>query len=209
MLLRDVAWSTYEALLTDVGAHGGVRLTYDRGDLEIRSPSHEHEYAKTLIGRMVETLTETLGIPMRSGGSTTFRSELLTRGLEPDECYWIANEAALRGKRELDLAVDPPPDLAIEVEVSRSALDRMAIYAALRVSEVWRFLGGELSAHVLGPDGAYRRASRSAAFPVLQPAALGRWVTSAFDTNETDWIRRFRAWVVTEFAGPAPEPPEG
>lgn len=202
VLLHDVAWSTYEALLADLGDHGGMRLTYDRGTLEIMSPSNEHERAKRLLGRLVEALTESLGIPVRSGGSTTLRSELRARGLEPDECYWLANEAALRGKRELDLAVDPPPDLVIEVEVSRSAVDRLPIYAALRVPEVWCFAAGRVTTHRLDDSGEYARASRSAALPFLDPAVLGRWVERAYDTDETTWIRQFRAWVDAEFGRP-------
>ena len=95
VVLSDVSWATFEALLTDTN-HRGSRFIYDRGNLEIMSPSYEHERLRRLIGRLIETYTEILGIPIQSAGSTTLKSELKQRGLEPDECYYIANEPLVR-----------------------------------------------------------------------------------------------------------------
>ena len=100
-------------------------------------------------------MTEELDIPIRSGGSTTFKSQILKKGLEPDECYWIANEHLVRGRLDLDLEVDPPPDLAVEVEITRSVLNRMGIYASLRVPEVWRSDGDQIIVEQLQADGTY------------------------------------------------------
>src|SRR4051794_39280547 len=154
VLLHNVSWQTYETLLEEVNSRG-VRLTYDNGSLEIMTVSHGHENYGRLLGRFVEALTEELNIPVHSGGSTTFKREAKKRGLEPDECYWIENELAMRGKKEFDIDSDPPPDLAIEVEISRSALNRMAIYATLGVLEVWRFDTEELTIWHLRGDGRY------------------------------------------------------
>jgi len=130
VVLFGISWSTYEAILADVDNPGG-RLTYDNGTLEIMSPSLDHERAKSLIGRLIESLTLELELDIVSGGSTTFKRAGLHRGIEPDECYYIQNAAAVFSKEEIDLTVDPPPDLAIEVDISRSSIDKLGSAAAM------------------------------------------------------------------------------
>jgi Uma2 family endonuclease len=146
---------------------------------------------------MVETMTEELGIPIRSGGSTTLRNQLKDRGLEPDECYYVANERAVRGRKRIDLSVDPPPDLAIEVDISSSSLDQLAIYASLGVPEVWLYDGAVLEVHQLLSDGNYAKQTRSPAFPFLPLDEVERFLARRNETDETTWIRSFRAWVKT------------
>jgi Uma2 family endonuclease len=204
VLLHGVRWSTYEALLEDLEGCR-TRLTYDDGSLEIMTISPRHEWSKSLIRRMIEALTEELNIPIRSGGSTTFRKQLKKKGLEPDECYWIANEPLVRGRADLDLQVDPPPDLAVEVEITRSALNRMGIYAALGVSEIWRSNGDQIMISQLQDDGTYASVDHSPSFPWLPLAELGRFLEASATMNETRWIRSFRAWVRAEVAPLAPE----
>ncbi len=138
--LSDIDWRTYTRLLRVFAEHPGVRLTYDRGELEIISPLLEHDDDSRFLGDLVFVLTEELGLPLKRGGSTTLRRRKRLRGIEADECFWIANATRLAGKRRLDLRADPPPDLAIEIDVSHSSLDHLAIYAALRVPEVWRLV---------------------------------------------------------------------
>jgi Uma2 family endonuclease len=197
VLLHNVSWQTYEALLGEVNSRG-VRLTYDDGSLEIMTVSHGHESYARLIGRFIESLTEELNIPVHSGGSTTFKREAKKRGLEPDECYWIENELPMRGKKEFDIDSDPPPDLAIEVELSRSALNRMAIYATLGVQEVWRFDTEELTVWHLRGDGRYLQADRSRTFPLLPLAEVVRFVRASDAQDETTLVRSFRQWVREE-----------
>ena len=181
-----------------------IRLTYDNGSLEIMTVSPRHEWSKRLIGRMIEAMTEELNIPIRSGGSTTFKKELVKKGLEPDECYWVANEPAVRGRADLDIEVDPPPDIAVEVGISTSVLNRLGIYAALGVSEIWRSEGrrsSSPSSRMTGLTLPWPRARVSL-------AALGRAgpIPEASTTmGETPWIRSFRAWVRTELAPLVPE----
>ena len=159
-LLDGVSWQFYETCLAEIGDRP-IRLTYRNGSIEMMSPSEEHERFKRLLARLVDAATEELNIPIRSSGSTTWRKQELDAGLEPDNCYYIEHEAQVRGKREVDLDVDPAPDLAIEIEITTSAVNRMAIYAALGVPEVWRFDGQTLSIHGLAEDGAYHRLDRS------------------------------------------------
>jgi Uma2 family endonuclease len=196
-LLRNVSWRTYEAFLAELGDRP-VRLTYDQGNLELMSPSRDHEKCKSLLGRMVEILTEELNVAIESGGSTTLRREMLDRGLEPDECYYIQHESLIRGRREIDLTIDPPPDLAIEIDITKSSLNRMGIYAALRVPEVWRFDGAILTVYALGGDGQYSPCDRSPTFPFLPLGEVARFLALRDTMDETTWARSFRAWVRSE-----------
>jgi Uma2 family endonuclease len=153
LVLDDIDWRTYSRLSRIFAERPSIRLTYDHRRLEIMSPLPEHESDADMLGRMVVVLTEELGLPIKAGRSATFRKRQKQRGLEPDNSYWIVSEPKVRGKRKINLKVDPAPDLAIEVDCTRSWMNRMAIYAALKVLEVWRLDGGQLAFHVLQPDG--------------------------------------------------------
>ena len=167
---RDVA--RVRAHAPRFGQRRGVRLTYDRGTLEFMTLSLEHERWGRFFNLLILALTLELGLPLQGGGSTTFRRRRKERGLEADECYWIANESLIRGKTKIDLRHDPPPDLTVEIDVTRSVLNRMNIYSALGVPEVWRYDTRTLSFHVLGPDGAYSTVSQSLAMPQVRSAEL-------------------------------------
>ena len=143
-VLHNVRWETYQNLVNDLESQPGSRLAYDGGTLEIAMPRSPHETYKKLLARLVELVTEELGVDMRSFGSTTWSRADLQKGIEPDECYYIQNEGAIRGRDTIDLTVDPPPDLAIEdlatgIDVTSSSLNRLTIYAALGIREVWRY----------------------------------------------------------------------
>jgi len=195
LLLNGVDWRTYRRMLRAFAERPNTRLTYDRGVLEIMSPLYEHESDTDFLGRLVVTLTEELGLPLESGGSTTLRRRRKRRGLEPDRCYWIAHAPQMRGKRQLDLRVDPPPDLALEVDVTHSSLDRMSIYAALRVPEVWRLDEHGLTFYVLGLDGKYAPAAHSLAFPALKAADLERFLALRATQDSNLVVRQFREWL--------------
>jgi Uma2 family endonuclease len=193
LLLSDVDWQTYTQLLRIFAERPGIRLTYDRGELEIMSPLLEHDLDADFLGLLVRVLTEELGLPIIGGGSVTIRRRRRQRGLEPDRCYWIANAPRMAGRRRLNLRTDPPPDLAIETDVTHSSLDRMGIYAVLGVPEVWRLEGDTLTFHVLGADGAYAVAAASRSFPLVTPAEVMGFLQQARDQNAV--VRQFRAWI--------------
>jgi Uma2 family endonuclease len=200
-VIQGLGWDGYETLLSVLGDRRDLRLTYDRGDLEFMSPSGEHEEYGKWLGRIVETVTEELRIPCRGMKSTTWRRKLKDRGLEPDECYYLARFPLIRGKKKIDLDVDPAPDLAIEVEISRSALDRLGIYAALGVPEIWRFDGETLTVERLEDDGRYREVAISPNFPFLALNEVVRWLGLAEEIEDhSEWNRRFREWVRAELA---------
>jgi Uma2 family endonuclease len=200
LLLSDVEWSTYERLLHELeGRH--LRFNFDRGQLEIMTVSAEHERIKKLLSRLFEVLTEVLNIPILSLGNTTFRREESARGLEPDECWYIGHEAQMRDRDAIDLSFDPPPDLVIEVEISRSVLDRLEIYAALGVPEVWRCDGRRLTVEVLSEGGEYVECDRSPSFPQVPLAGITEHLSRRGQVDETSIIRSFRAWVTEVASG--------
>ena len=200
-LLRGVSWETYELLLRDFEASGSkVRMTYDHGDLEFMTVGRAHEYGKSKLTKLIGVLVLELNIPAETGGNMTCRHRMAERGLEPDECYWVAHEPLMRGKRTFDLDVDPAPDLAIEIEHTRSVLDRLSIYGSLGVAEVWRFDGKSIRVVRPQRDGTYTEQDHSTIFPFLSLADLERFLARAGEQDETSWLRSFRAWVVEALA---------
>jgi Uma2 family endonuclease len=204
LVLDNMDWHIYLRLVRVFAGRPGVRLAYDRGRLEIMHPLPEHETAAYLLGRMVDTLTEELALPVKAGRSITFRRRRRQRGLEADNSYWIANEARVRGKQTINLRVDPPPDLAIEVDLTHSSLNRMGIYAALRVPEVWRLDEQGLSCQLLQTDGRYAVVGKSLAFPQLALADLEPFLALRFREEDNTIVRQFREWVRKTLIQPGP-----
>jgi Uma2 family endonuclease len=187
----------------------GFRLTYDRGTLEIMGPLHEHESDIDMLGRFVVVLTEERGLPIKAGRSTTFRRRRMRRGLEPDHSWWVTHEPQVRGKRHIDLRLDPPPDLALEVDVTHRSVDRMSIYARLGVPEVWRLDARGLTFQALQPNGRYAEQAHSPMFPLFTPADLMAHVALRSQHDENEVVRQFRLFVRQRLAtatGPAAPP---
>lgn len=198
ILLENISWPTYLSLLEDLGAHRG-RLTYHRGRLEIVTLSKPHEHWKRLVGRLIETFTEERRIPIQSVSSTTLNREDLQSGVEADECYYVANEAAVRNREKLDLTRDPPPDLVVEIEFTRRIVPRVPIYAAMGVPEIWCYDGSRLRVVRLSEHGSYEPASESGVFPELSRADVDRFLARRTELGETELVREFRSWVRDRF----------
>ncbi len=194
LLLTGISWDFYVRFCDELEGRR-VRLTYDRGNMEIMITKRPHEFYKTLLAKLVEQLVLELNIPVSSGGSMTFQRADLQRGIEPDECWWIAHESQIRGVREFDVRRDPPPDLAVEVEITSSLVNRVSIYAALQVPEIWRFDGTTLQFCAWQEDRSYRSCENSLAFPFLKPAHLTPFLHLDADKDETTRIREFVSWL--------------
>jgi Uma2 family endonuclease len=210
LVLTCVPWVAYEQILDALSEHH-VRITYDRGALEFISPLPLHELWKKQFARILDMLLEELDIPIMAYASTTFKREDLERGLEPDECYYLASGARLRDRREIDLTIDPPPDLAIEIENTTSALDRMSIYANLGVPEVWTFDGADVQAHRLVAGPMYEPVGSSPQLPFLPLEEVGPLVNKAANAPDDRLaLRALRDWVrqrVLPLYRAAPPPP--
>ncbi|MEG4205051.1 Uma2 family endonuclease [Microcoleus sp. Pol7_A1] len=162
LLVEDVNWQQFESILAELGERRASRLSYSNGRLEIMVPLPEHEKAKEIIGDMVKILLETRQIAFESLGSTTLKNERMSQAVEPDTCFYIQNQAAVIGKNRLDMSIDPPPDLAIEIDLtSRTQLDN---YQILGVPELWRYARRGLQINVLQAE-QYIESDVSPTFP--------------------------------------------
>lgn len=190
LLLHDISWSEFEAILAELGEHRAARLAYSQGTLEIRMPLPEHEVDKELIGDMVKILLEELEIDCECFGSTTFKRETKKAGVEPDQCFYIQNHQVMRGKRRVDLSVEPPPDLAIEIDVTSKT--QLAAYEALQVPELWRYENNRLQINVLC-EGQYVESQNSPNFPELPIIELiTEFVTQSVTMGRSPSLRLFR-----------------
>jgi Uma2 family endonuclease len=194
-VLHNVTWDEYLTIGRLLADRPALRITYDRGTLEFMSTSPRHERYKRWLGRFIETVAEELDKPIMPGGSMTFQREDLERGFEPDDCFWVANESAVRAKLTWEPDKDPPPDVGIEIEVSRSALGRMSIFAAFRIPEIWRYDGQELRINLLQPDGTYQPSEYSLAFPSIPVKELVRFFPTVEGTDYLSAVKAVRAWV--------------
>lgn len=195
--LRGLQWNDYLALSEIIGDRR-LLTSFSDGEMEILMPSGEHDVWLILLGRLIEVLASELQLPLKSHGMSTFRREDIEKGLEPDRCYYLVNAPRVRGKLRIDLRVDPPPDLAYEIEITRSAEKRMPIYAGLRVPEVWRFDGETLTVNQLVANGEYIVAERSQFFPMVPINELVRFLRMQEQLLDNELADTFRDWVRTQ-----------
>ena len=178
LLVYGLQWSEFEAILTELGEKRASRIAYNNGILEIRMPLPEDEVDKELIGDLIKILLEELDIDCECFGSTTFKKKEANVGLEPDQCFYIKNHQQMRGKRRLHLAIDPPPDLAIEVDVtSKTQIDA---YTRLGVPELWVYEGKKLKIYLL-EAGQYQNAATSPTFPNLP---ILEWIAEVLEQSQ-------------------------
>ena len=202
-VLPNVTWEDYLKIGEIFADRPALRLTYDRGRLEFMTTSSTHERYKRWFARFVETIAEELNKPIMPGGSMTFQREDLDRGFEPDDSFWIANETAVRWRLTWIPDQDPPPDLMLEIEISRSALNRMAIFAAFRVPEVWCFDGEEVRIYLLESNSTYQQSERSLAFPAIPVQELAQFLKLIKTTDYLSAVSAVRAWIRAIINNPA------
>ena len=219
VVLDNVSWDEFEAILEDLGESRSSRIAYDRGILEIMTPLPEHEVNKESISDFVKILLEELDLEFCPLGSTTFKNQLMFKGIEPDSCvlvsiplrlasicgavsrgtrgltaFYIQNEAKVRGKDRLDLTVvDPPPDLALEIDITNRS--HPEIYQSLGVPELWRYQRGKLQILLL-VDGKYVESNKSANFPNFPLIeTIPQYLTQCRTEGRNKGIKAFRNWV--------------
>jgi Uma2 family endonuclease len=205
-VLQNVSWDTYERLLCDHLDASTPHFNFDRGVLEIMSPSSEHEEYKQALTLLVETLADGLGMDIRNLGSTTFKRSDLERGFEADACFYVQSAARIEGKAHIDPVVDPAPDLVIEVAITTPALNKLPLYAGFRVPEVWRFDGERLTIlrlQDLQPQGAeYIEYQKSGVFANVSAKDLSRLAGRSLSLRRTEWLREVRSWMRSLYETP-------
>jgi Uma2 family endonuclease len=195
-VLSGVSWETYERLRRELDEAGSnIHITYDRGRMVLMSPLARHGKWSRLIAQLIETLAAERGVLISSFGDTTCKRADLRRGLEGDESFYVQHAESMRGKEEIGLNVDPPPDLAVEVELTHQPLDKPAIYEALRVPELWRYNGRRMEVLVLQPDGRFAASATSAAFAGFAPGELHRFLSMYPALLDAEIAAAFRGWI--------------
>jgi Uma2 family endonuclease len=194
-VLEGMSWEFYEHLLKELD-NRPIRVTYDRGVLELMSPYFRHENYAEIIAQMVRAIAVELEIPIKGAGSTTLRRKDVERGLEPDACFYIAHVSDILGKDDINLEVTPPPDLAIEVDITHLSVARLPIYEALGVPEVWRYDGKQLLVYHLKSSGEYGEpVTNSLAFPTIPLAELIDFLPRAKEVDDATFFREVRVWA--------------
>ena len=193
-ILHDVNWETYEQLLANYLDRSNPRFTYDRGVLEIMSPSSEHEELTEIITQLVYILAEEWGLEYRNFGRTTFRHRDTEAGFEPVSCFYIQSVESISGVRRIDLSVHPPPDIVIEVEMTSPALKKLPVYARVSVPEVWRYDGKEVRIMLRQADD-YLESEASKAIPRLTSSDVSQLVEQSKRMKRSVWIRAVRQWA--------------
>ena len=194
VLMDGVSWETYEALLADGGDRRRTRMTFDQGVLEIVTPSYGHEHAGNILTSVAQALMDARRQDYAPAGSTTFKDQGAGRGFEPDASYYVEHAARIRGLTRIDLDSDPPPDLVIEIDVSRSSLNKLPVYAGLGVPEVWRHQHGRVQMYRL-VGGSYVEIEGSVVIPGLSGVRLTAFVQDSLTASRPDWWQGVEAWV--------------
>ena len=181
VILHGIRWEDYEALLAMRGESSAVHVTYLNGELELMTPSINHEDLRVRLGRLLYAYAEETGIELEGFGSWTVRNEAKARGIEADECFVLGP------------VVEPPtvPHLAIEVIWTSGGIDQLEVYRGLGVPEVWFWQDGALRIYLLDGDG-YRRSPRSRLLPDLDPDLIVRCMAYP---SQTQAVRGLRAAI--------------
>jgi Uma2 family endonuclease len=192
--LEDVSWGEYEQLLEELVEWPGVRVSYDQGRVEIMSPTPEHEDYKDLVYSMVRVMSEESQICVETRGSTTYKRASLLKGAEPDASIYVANAEAIIGKRRIDLSVDPPPDIVVEIDITSESLGKFPIYAALAVPEIWRY-DGKRARFYHFEGHVYAEAPSNRSFPFLPALAMTEFIEQSKAEGQYVALAAFRKWV--------------
>jgi Uma2 family endonuclease len=201
VVLPNVSWETYERLLAEHQDPAGIRFSYDNGMLEIKVLSLRHENPNRKLAWLIEVLAEEMEVDIEPAGSTTFQREDLRKGFEPDSCFYIQNAEAIRGMEKIDLDVDPPPDLVIEVDITTDSLDKFPILAGIGVPEVWRYIAEKVTIYKL-EGGGYVEAEHSLAFLALTSEMVTQFLEEGRQMKSSAWVRRVREWARSQSGTP-------
>ncbi|HZS45081.1 MAG TPA: Uma2 family endonuclease [Blastocatellia bacterium] len=197
LTIPDVSWEEYEELLEELDERFAVRVTYNNGRLEIVSPSYRHEKYKELISDIARAVANQFGLKLEKSGSTTFKQTKFAQGAEPDLSFYVQNAAIVCSKDIIDLNVDPPPDVVVEIDVTRETPNKLDIYAGIGVPELWRYDGQRVRIYLL-LSGHYTEMETSAAFPVLTSEILTRFLDQCKSEGQSSTLSAFQQWLSSQ-----------
>jgi Uma2 family endonuclease len=194
LILQGVGWDFYEQILKEYAHSNSLHFAYDDGFLEVEVPLFQHERPNRILQDLVTTICLEIETDFINAGSTTFRQRTKAKGVEPDTCFYIQNESKIRDKAKIDLKTEPPPDLVIEVDVTSPSLNKMPIYAALEVTEVWLYKGDKVTFHKLF-GGVYKEVSTSLALPMLDSKTVTFFLKKGLTESSSKWFKEVRKWI--------------
>jgi Uma2 family endonuclease len=191
LVLQQFSWADYQRLLEDVMGRNRLRVTYDRGRVEIMATLSEHEKYSAFIDALVRAFSDQFDLNLELYGRTTWSREALDRGVEADSCYYVTNAARIIGIRRINLDLDPPPDIVVEIDITNESLSKFSIYAALKVPEIWRYDGRNIYFYGLSEE-SYPKLSESRTLPSLTPAMLVDAIEQSKSEGQTAALKAFR-----------------
>ncbi len=194
---HNVGWEEYEDLLEQVGEASGLRISFDDGTLKVMTLSSEHEKYERFLEKLLTAIVLRLRINILSFGSATMRKRNKHKGNEPDACFYVQTADAIGNRLHIDFEIDPPPDIAVEVDVHHDSRDKFSIYAGLGVPELWRFDGQTMIIYVLERD-RYEEVIASRALPMLTSQILTEVLTSLPDKGEFQALAAFDEWLKSQ-----------
>ena len=194
IIMHGISWQTYERLLEDLADCSVPHLTYDQGELEIMSPTALHDRVTRAIEALVTLTSLEMEVEVLSLGSTTYKRKDIERGFEVDASFYGQNESRIRGKREIDLPVDPPPDLVVEIDVTSSSIDKLALLAEFEVPEIWGYKDGQFDILQLD-SGSYRSVETSGVLPFITAQTLTDLVAQSLTLTPLEWKKKVRDWA--------------
>lgn len=192
--LERISWEEYEQLLEEMSARPGLRVSYDKGRVEIMSPTTEHEEYKDFILRLVSNLAEEMNVILETRGAATYRQKKFQKGAEPDCSFYVQNASAVIGNRRIDLNIDPPPDVVVEIDITNESLSKFPIYSAFGVPEIWRYDGKRVEIYHL-VNQSYIEKAESLAFPSLTANALTDRIEQSKTEGQSAALSTFRQWI--------------
>jgi len=188
VFLPDISWKTYQQLVENLMGKRAIRLTYDGEDLEIMVVSYKHDSYSFVLGEIVSTIGDWLELDFVGAGSTTFRAEKKQKGFEGDQSFYFKNGEIVRGKDEIDLTVDPPPELVVEVDITHGSLSKFPILAAIGVEEIWRFDGNEVIFYRLQNED-YKQVAESVCLPGVKNEIVTELLFAAEEMKRSEWLK--------------------
>jgi Uma2 family endonuclease len=194
--LKNISWDTFNNLLKELNNQRSERLTYYLGTLEIMSPLGIHENNNRFIESIIFVIADELNLNLKKFGSLTLKSNKFKQGIEPDSCYYIKNEPKVRNKQNIDLTIDPPPDLVLEIDITSGSLNKLPLYANLKVPEIWRYDGEKLTVFSLDENNnSYQELNQSPTFPWLDLSLIPQLINQSLEAGETKTLKQFRQWI--------------
>lgn len=197
VVVRDMSWETYERIMAEQADHSAPRFTYDNGTLEIYMPTQKHETLSRICEIFVSAIAEELELDILSLGSTTFRKEKVSKGVEPDGCFYLQSFEKVADIEKIDLEIHPPPDLVVEIDVTSPSLDRFSIYAAFGVPEIWRYSKNEVKIFRLIGDN-YVETAESVEINQVTAEILTKFLNEGLKQKRSIWLKNVREWIRNE-----------